>query len=115
MRWFDDLSVELETFVSYVAATNAGRTVRAVPVARCDATAEVGRLVVALINRAAGLDPCFSSTSVSIQAPVIHRLELFTGERSRANLRLYERHGYREYERRPLTDGINLVYLEQSC
>ncbi len=111
---FDDLSVELETSVSYVATTTTGRIVGAVRVAQRDATAEVGRLVVAPDQQGRGVGSALLEYVHSDTTADIDRFELFTGDRSHANLRLYERHGYREYERRPLTDGINLVYLERS-
>ena len=110
---FDDLAVELETSVSYVAATTIERIVGAVRVARRDATAEVGRLVVAPDQQGRGVGSALLEYVHRHADADVDRFELFTGDRSHANLRLYERHGYRKYERRLLTDGIDLVYLER--
>lgn len=40
--------------------------------------------------------------------------ELFTGSLSEANLRLYEREGYRETQRVPGDDGIEQVFLRKT-
>jgi ribosomal protein S18 acetylase RimI-like enzyme len=39
------------------------------------------------------------------------RFELFTGEKSARNIRLYERLGYREFRRVPTSSGLTLVYM----
>lgn len=41
------------------------------------------------------------------------RFELFTGHKSARNLRFYERLGYRELRREPVTPELTLVYLEK--
>ena len=45
--------------------------------------------------------------------PQVQRFELFTGERSVRNLRLYARLGYRELRRATLSERVTLVYLEK--
>ena len=42
------------------------------------------------------------------------RYELFTSTRSKANIRLYERNGYRIFDRRPVRDELVFVYLEKA-
>jgi GNAT superfamily N-acetyltransferase len=75
-------------------------------------TCEVGRLIVhpALQRRGIG-----SSLLAAIErrVPDVDAYELFTGDRSVENLRLYERHGYRETRRDPLPTGVSLVYLRK--
>ena len=39
---------------------------------------------------------------------------LFTGAKSEANLRLYERHGYTETHRGPGRTGVELIFLEKA-
>jgi GNAT superfamily N-acetyltransferase len=43
----------------------------------------------------------------------IQAFELFTGDRSVENLRLYDRHGYVETRRQPVSPAVSLVYLEK--
>jgi hypothetical protein len=43
----------------------------------------------------------------------VDRSELFTGERSERNLRLYERNGYRAFRRQELSPRVTLVFLEK--
>lgn len=45
--------------------------------------------------------------------PDAARFELFTGSRSLGNLRLYRRLGYEEFRLEPLSDQVELVYLEK--
>ncbi len=42
------------------------------------------------------------------------RYELFTSTRSRNNIRLYERLGYKKFRERAITDELNFVYLEKN-
>ena len=41
------------------------------------------------------------------------RYELFTSTRSEANIRLYQRNGYRIFDRKPVTDELVFVYLRK--
>jgi hypothetical protein len=47
------------------------------------------------------------------QFPDADRYELFTGLKSVKNLHMYNKHGYREYERKQISDTLILVYLEK--
>jgi ribosomal protein S18 acetylase RimI-like enzyme len=48
------------------------------------------------------------------QFPDAERYELFTGEKSARNLHLYEKHGYRIFDRRVVSDKLTLVFLEKT-
>jgi hypothetical protein len=41
------------------------------------------------------------------------RFELFTGSRSEANVRLYQRHGYAIFKAEDLSPVVTVVYLEK--
>jgi len=43
------------------------------------------------------------------------RFELFTGSRSEANIRLYQRHGYRVSRTQSLSPTLSITYLEKSA
>ena len=46
--------------------------------------------------------------------PDIEAFELFTGNRSVENLRLYDRHGYRHARTKVLSPAVSLVYLRKT-
>lgn len=77
-----------------------------------DGVCEIGRLVVHPdfqgrgIGSAlpAGIERCFPSAV---------RYEVFTGHRSEANLRLYQRNGYVITHRKPLSPAVTLVFLSK--
>lgn len=43
------------------------------------------------------------------------RYELFTGEKSERNIRLYERSGYRPFKIKKINDRLNLVFMEKQA
>lgn len=45
----------------------------------------------------------------------VNRYELFTGFRSRKNLHLYEKLGYREFRRERANDKLVFVFMEKQC
>ena len=75
-------------------------------------TAHIGRLAV---------EPSFQNQGIgtqligSIEAhfPSAERYELFTGNKSVNNLRLYNKLGYREFKRELVGDLVMMVYLEK--
>jgi ribosomal protein S18 acetylase RimI-like enzyme len=77
-----------------------------------DGVCEVCRLSVdpALQRRGIG-----SALIEAIEArfPAIDAFELFTGDRSVENLRLYERHGYRQVRTEVVSPDVSLVYLRK--
>jgi ribosomal protein S18 acetylase RimI-like enzyme len=77
------------------------------------ATAEIGRLVVAPDRQGEGLGSGLLLAAEERLGPGVTVIRLFTGERSHANLRLYERLGYRETGRSP-AGGYDLVHLAKT-
>jgi len=41
------------------------------------------------------------------------RYELFTGHKSKRNLHLYQKIGYKEFKRIPIHENLNIIYLEK--
>lgn len=64
-------------------------------------TAEIARLAVAPDRQGEGLGTRLLVEAERHARPGVTMLALFTGEHSRGNLRLYERHGYTETHRTP--------------
>ncbi|WP_420879181.1 GNAT family N-acetyltransferase [Rhodococcus sp. (in: high G+C Gram-positive bacteria)] len=74
-------------------------------------TAELGRLVVAPDKQGQGRGSRLLELVEQRVPEQVTGLQLFTGERSLGNLRLYSRFGYRETHRTPTPGGYALVYL----
>jgi uncharacterized protein len=84
-----------------------------------DGTCHVGRLIVepSLQHRGIGTKLMAALEAAIDEASTVApvgRFELFTGERSAGNLRLYERLGYRRFRTAVLTHSVTLVYLEKN-
>lgn len=75
------------------------RLVAAVRVDSIDTTAHIGRLVVAPDRQGGGLGSSLLAHAEARLPLCITTVELFTGEHSSANLRLYRRLGYRDTHR----------------
>lgn len=107
----EDLGAELAQGVALRATNAAGRMVGAVR-ARSEAhVLHIGRLVVAPDWQGRGLGSALLQ-AVEDEAPAgTSGYALFTGHLSAANLRLYERRGYREVRREELHAGVTLVHL----
>jgi ribosomal protein S18 acetylase RimI-like enzyme len=71
-------------------------------------TCEIGRLAVAPDRQGQGVGTSLVR-AIEERFPGVRRFELFTGNRSEANLRLYRRLGYREIAR----EHPVLTYLEK--
>jgi ribosomal protein S18 acetylase RimI-like enzyme len=85
----------------------------AVHVAVHEKTREIGRLVVAPDQQSRGVGWALMEHLYEHAPAEVERFELFAGHRSIANLGLYQRLGYTEFERRPLTPTVDLLYLER--
>ncbi|MEZ5209880.1 GNAT family N-acetyltransferase [Gordonia sp. PP30] len=90
-----------------------GRLVAAVRLRMRDAVAELGRLTVAPDRQGRGLGSTLLAAVDDVLPPGVERVELFTGEHSLANLRLYRRMGYADV-RRVNTGAYDLVFLART-
>ncbi|MBD8024909.1 GNAT family N-acetyltransferase [Microbacterium gallinarum] len=109
----DELRAELVENLGCVAVDH-GRLVGAV---RAQADGElllVGRLAIAPDRQGEGLGSrLLEAVEERGRASGCREAELFTGSLSEANLRLYERCGYRETTRVEEDDGIEQVFLRK--
>ncbi len=93
-------------------AMQGGRIVGAVRGRIEGETCQVGRLIVHPDWQGRGLGTRLMR-QLETALPGARRFELFTGERSARNLRLYVRCGYRELRRATLSERVTLVFLEK--
>ena len=77
-----------------------------------DGTCHVGRLIVSPQLQGRGLGTRLLR-SIEAEFPKVDCFELFTGSRSEANIRLYERLGYRRSREQVLSPAVTLVFLEK--
>lgn len=90
-----------------------GRLVAAVRLRLRDATAELGRLTVVPDLQGQGLGTRLLATVDEMLPDQIERIQLFTGERSVANIRLYQRMGYSEDHRRS-AGAYELIFMSRA-
>lgn len=113
---FDELVIELARpdVTAFGLRDEARRLVAAVRVYRISAdprTAELGRLVVAPDMQGQGRGSRLLELVEERLPEQVADLQLFTGEHSLGNLRLYSRFGYQETHRTPTPRGYALVHL----
>lgn len=109
----DDLRAELADGLGLMAALPSGRLVGAVRAHPRDGVLHVGRLTVAPDLQGRGIGSALLKAVEAVAPAGTQRFALFTGHRSSANLRLYERHGYMEVAREVLHPGVTLVHLQK--
>lgn len=100
-----DVSAWLEDWTTFVVRAG-GRLVGAVRGRLVGDTWDVGRLMVAPDLRGRGLGRWLLFHVEAAAPPDARRLSLFTGAGSAANLRMYQRAGYRRDRVQPEEDGV---------
>lgn len=88
-----------------------GRLVGAVRRVLNGTEAEVGRLAVAPDLQGRGIGSRLLAAAEKL--PGATTASLFTGHLSTVNLGLYHRRGYREFDRRSVSPGVDLVFLRK--
>jgi len=77
-----------------------------------DGVCLVGRLIVDPELQQRGIGAALLA-AIEARHPQATAFELFTGDRSEGNLRLYRRHGYVETHRQPVSSEVSLVFLRK--
>ena len=108
----DSLREELRTSVVLKATVAEGRLVGSVRARVDNGIARVGRLIVQPELQGRGIG---SQLLKAIEAACVgaERFEIFTGSRSEATIRLYQRHGYSVTRTEPVSSRVSLTYLEK--
>ena len=108
----DELSAELQESIALKAVLGS-RIVGAARARRVGTTLHIGRLAVAPDLQGMGIGTRLVATLEAEYADGIDTFTLFTGHLSAANIRLYERLGYRLTREELLDPDIHLVHLEK--
>ena len=107
----EELRAEIEDGQGWVARVGS-RLVGAIRYRDTDALLLIGRIAIAPDLQGAGIGRALlEAAEQSSRAP---EAELFTGSLSEANIRLYERCGYRITERVDNGDGTEQVFMRKS-
>lgn len=88
-----------------------GRLVGTVRRVLTDSEVRIGRLAIAPDLQGRGLGSRLLAAAEDV--PGASSAALFTGHHSSGNLAMYTRRGYREYDRRPQSDTVELVFLRK--
>lgn len=97
---------------TFLVACHSGRIIGSVRASLDGGTCSIGRLIV---------DPAYQGRGIGrrlmleVEAifPATDRFELFTGDRSVRNIRLYEGLGYRTFRTESLSPQVTLVLMEK--
>ena len=108
----DELSAELQESIALKAVLGS-RIVGAARARRVGTTLHIGRLAVAPDMQGMGIGTRLVETLEADYGDGIDTFTLFTGHLSAANIRLYERLGYRLTREERLEPDIHLVHLEK--
>lgn len=107
----DELNAEFARSI-VLKATAGDRIVGAVRGRVEGLSCAIGRLVVHPAFQRQGIGSQLLR-AIELACPEATRFELFTGNRSTRNLRLYERHGYVALRTQVMSPELSLVFLEK--
>lgn len=91
----------------------AGRLLACVRLTRSAEVVYVGRLMVAPDLQGQGLGSSLMRASEDFMPEEVRRFDLFTGEFSPDNVRLYERLGYQQTHQEVGAHGYSLIYMSK--
>jgi ribosomal protein S18 acetylase RimI-like enzyme len=98
--------------MTFLKAVRGGEIVSSVRAQQSGETCAIGRVMVDPSCQRQGIGGQIMQ-AIEARFPSARRYELFTGEKSAGNIRLYERLGYRIFRRERLTEKVVLVFMEK--
>lgn len=111
LQTIEEIQEEFKTHM-FLKAVSEHSIVGSVRARTIGSICHIGRLIVhpRWQNRGIGTR---LMTEIEIMHRDVSRFELFTGSHSIKNLHLYHKLGYQEFRREPLSNKVELVYLEK--
>jgi GNAT superfamily N-acetyltransferase len=97
---------------TFLKALQGGRIVGSVRASLAGGTCAINRLIVRPDCQGKGIGTRLLAR-IEALFPSAKRFELFTGTESKANIRLYERLGYRPFREEPLSPKVTIVFMEK--
>jgi ribosomal protein S18 acetylase RimI-like enzyme len=107
----DSLLEEFENS-TILKAILADRIVGSVRAVASMGTCRIGRLIVHPDSQRKGIGSMMLA-DIESRFPEVSRFELFTGSKSEANIRLYQRHGYSITHTKPLSATVSITFMEK--
>ena len=106
-----DVVCEFETGIFLKAVDADSAIIGSVRAYSKDGTLHIGKLIVRPDRQGQGIG---TRLLLEIERAAPHsRYELFTSNRSVRNIKLYRRHGYREFYAKEAAPGLTMVYMEK--
>lgn len=105
----EQLQADMRASVVFKAMVD-GTLVGSVRAHEANGVVQIGRLMVEPSAQGRGIGSALLR-AIEAAFPVAAQFELFTGSRSEANVRLYERHGYRITRHQALSPNVTLVFM----
>jgi len=96
----------------FLKACDSGVLIGSVRASSHDGICNIGRLVVHPEFQHKGIGTGLM-LAIETEFPSVKGFELFTGSRSKGNIRLYERLGYRIFRTDRLSPQVDLVFMEK--
>ncbi len=106
-----ELLLEFES-KTVIKATEGNRIIGSVRVCTQNGAGYVGKLIVHPDKQGKGIGNRLLEEA-EVACGGVEYWELFTGTKSERNLRLYQKHGYKEHHRQAISDSLSLVYLRK--
>lgn len=97
---------------TFLKLTSEGKIIGSVRISVKNDSCEIGRLIVHPDIQGKGIGKKLI-LKIENEFPKAKRFELFTGSKSESNIYLYEKLGYKIFARKPLSELVELVFMEK--